>query len=318
MRTLFLVLGMIAALAVNAWTARQLEKTTTENAAQRILPRAPTPGETYWGHYRDGKYDGRGTLLYANGEKYTGDFREGLRHGRGTYTWPDGRRYVGQFQGGQPNGQGRLTLANGEEYVGQFRDNRREGRGVYTWPDLRRYDGEFANDLPNGRGRLTLASGQRQAGWFRNGDYAGEERGLPPVSLPQPSEDAIKLRRDGVNYAASVVLNGTVESPFLVDSGAADVQVPMALFDQLIQAGTIAPADVTGFQTYRMANGTSARAVTFTIRSLKVGGIVLENVRGAAIDAAAPPLLGMSFLGRFRSWALDNESETLVLTAYAR
>jgi hypothetical protein len=26
----------------------------------------------------------------------------------------------------------------------------------------------------------------------------------------------------------------------------------------------------------------------------------------------------MSFLGRCRSWALDNESETLVLTAYAR
>jgi clan AA aspartic protease (TIGR02281 family) len=318
MRILFLVLGMVAALAVNAMTARHLEKTTTENAAQRILPPARTPGEIYRGDYRDGRYNGRGTLQYANGEKYTGEFRDGQREGSGTYTWPDGRRYVGQFRNGQPDGQGRYTLSNGEEYAGQFRDNRREGRGVYTWPDLRRYEGEFHNDLPNGRGQLTLASGQRQTGWFRDGAYAGEERGLPPVALPQPGEDAIKLSRDGVNFAAPVVLNGTVQSQFLVDSGAADVQVPMSIFDELLHAGTVTPADVTGFQTYRMANGTSARAVSFTIRSLQIGGIVLENVRCAAIDAPAPALLGMSFLGRFRSWALDNENETLVLTAYAR
>lgn len=53
------------------------------------------------------------------------------------------------------------------------------------------------------------------------------------------------------------------------------------------------------------------------IRSRHVGGIVLENVRGA-VDAAAQPLLGISLLGRFETWFLDNESETLALTAYAR
>ena len=136
--------------------------------------------------------------------------------------------------------------------------------------------------------------------------------------MPQPSEDTIKLRRSGVNFAAPVVLNGAVEGQFLVDSGAADVQVPMKIFDELLRTGTVSQADVSGFQTYRMANGSTVRAVTFSIRSLKVGSIVLDNVRGAAVDASAPPLLGMSFLGRFRAWSLDNERETLVLTAYAR
>ena len=318
MRILMLFLGMVLALAVNAMAARHLERTTRDSAEHRVLPPPPPKGETYFGDYRDGKYNGRGTLQYANGEKYVGDFRGGLRHGSGSYSWPDGRRYVGEFRNGQPNGQGRLTLANGEEYIGTFRDNRREGRGVYTWPDLRRYAGEFSNDLPDGRGELTLSGGQKQVGWFRNGEYAGEERGLPPLALPQPSEDAIQLSRDGVNFVAPVVLNGAVQSQFLVDSGAADVQVPMAIFDELLKAGTISQADVSGFQTYRMANGTSARAVTFFIRSLKVGRVVLDNVRGAAVDAQAPPLLGMSFLGRFKSWSLDNERETLVLTDYAR
>lgn len=320
MRILVLFLGMGAALAINAMAARHLERSTRESAEHRVLPPPPAKGERYFGDYRDGKYNGRGTLLYANGEKYVGEFRNNLRQGRGTYTWPDGRRYVGEFRDGTPGGQGRYTMANGEEYIGEFRDNRREGRGVYSWPDLRRYAGDFSDDLPNGKGVLTLSGGQRQAGWFRNGEYAGEERGLPPLALPQFGDGSaeIKLRRDGVNFAAAIVLNGAVEGQFLVDSGAADVLVPMDTFDALIRAGTISQADVSGFETYRMANGARMRSVTFTLRSLKIGSIVLENVRAAAVDGAASPLLGMSFLGRFRAWSLDNERETLALTAYAR
>ena len=320
MRTLILLLGMVASLAINSMTARQLEKSTRESAAHRVLPPSPARGETYWGDYRDGKYNGRGTLLYANGEKYVGDFRDNLRTGRGTYTWPDGRRYTGEFRDDKPNGQGRYTLANGEEYTGTFRDNRREGRGVYSWPDLRRYDGEFHDDLPNGQGVLTVSGGQKQIGWFRNGEYAGEARtSLATLPTPQLTEGAaeIKLHRDGVNFATPVLLNGVVEEQFLVDSGAADVMLPMATFDALLRAGTISQADVSGFETYRMANGSSMKSVTFLIRTMKIGSIVLENVRGSVVEGSASPLLGMSFLGRFRSWTLDNERETLVLTAYA-
>jgi len=319
MRILLLSLVMVVSLAINSLTARHLEETTRERAAHRVLPPSPAMGERYAGDYRDGKYNGRGTLRYANGEKYEGAFRDGRRDGPGTYTWPDGRRYVGAFRDDLPNGQGRYTLPNGEEYAGTFRDNRREGPGVYSWPDRRRYVGEFHDDLPNGQGVLTLSGGQQQTGWFHNGEYLGEERGSSPPALLQSSDGAaeIKLSRNGVNFAAPVLLNGAVESQFLVDSGAADVQVPMSVFDELLKAGTISEADISGFQTYRTANGASVRAVTFLIRSLKIGSVVLDNVRGAVVDAPIPPLLGMSFLGRLRSWALDNERETLVLTAYA-
>ena len=292
--------------------APAIAPTSVKTSAQPYL-RPSLLGERYAGDYLGGRYHGRGTLIYANGEKYVGEFRDGRRNGRGAYTWPDGRRYVGEFRDGQPNGEGRYTLANGEEYSGQFRDNHREGRGVYSWPDLRRYVGEFHNDLPNGKGALTLSGGQRQAGWFRNSEYIGEERGLG-----QRPEDVIKLSRAGVNFSAPVVLNGAVEDHFLVDSGAADVLVPMTIFDDLLRSGTITRADVSGFETYRMANGSSVRSITFVLRSLKVGSTVLENVRGAAVDGPASPLLGMSFLGRLKSWALDNEQETLLLTAYAR
>ena len=312
-----MILVMTAALAINVVVARHLQQLTREREAQRVLPPLPVAGERYTGDFRDGRYEGRGRLVYDNGEKYYGEFRNGQRDGRGTYTWPDGRRYVGEFRNGMPDGQGRFTLPNGEEYIGTYRNNRREGQGVYTWPDRRRYEGEFYDNLPNGKGTL-LANGQRYHGWFRNGEFAGEELSRPPLSLPQPSESAIALRREGVNFAAPVVLNDIVESQFLVDSGAADVMLPMNLFDKLVQARTIQQSDMSGFETYRMANGVSVRAVTFRLHSLRIGAVVLDNVRAAAVDGAAPPLLGMSVLGRMKAWSLDNERQMLTLTAYER
>ncbi len=321
MRTLFTVAVMfITVLAISSMAARHLERQTRDRAAHLVLPPAPPAGERYVGDYLDGKYNGHGTLVYASGEKYVGEFRDNVRHGKGTYTWPDGRKYEGEFRDGQPDGQGRYTLPNGEEYAGEFRDNRREGVGAYSWPDRRRYAGEFRDDLPNGKGVLTLAGGQRQIGYFRNGAYAGEEASSVAAE-PQPRTDGateVKLGRSGVNFTAPVLLNGAVESQFYVDSGAADVLVPMETFDALLKAGTISQADVSGLQNYRMANGANMRSITFVIRTLKIGPVVLDNVRGTVVEGSAPPLLGMSFLGRFKSWTLDNEREMLVLTAYAR
>jgi clan AA aspartic protease (TIGR02281 family) len=320
MRTLLMgAVMLITALAINSMAARHLEHTTRERAALRVLPPDPPPGERYTGDYLDGKYNGHGTLVYANGEKYVGEFRDNQCDGKGTYSWPDGRKYEGEFRDGKPSGQGRYTLPNGEEYAGDFVDNRREGHGAYSWPDRRRYDGEFHDDLPNGKGVLTLTGGQRQIGYFRNGAYTGEVASAVeavPATRPDGATE-IKLSRAGVNFTAPILLNGAVESQFYVDSGAADVLIPMDTFDALLKANTISQEDVSGIQNYRMANGSAMQSITFVIRTLKIGPLVLENVRGTVVDGSAPPLLGMSFLGRFRSWTLDNEREMLVLSTYA-
>jgi clan AA aspartic protease (TIGR02281 family) len=313
--TLLLVAAGLIATATSASILERSGRALGTHAETAVQAMA---GERYSGDYRDGKYNGRGILVYANGEKYTGEFRDNLRNGRGIYTWPDGRRYVGEFHDGQPNGQGRFTLANGEEYVGTYSDNRREGQGIYSWPDRRRYDGEFHNNLPHGRGVLTLAGGQRQIGLFWDGEYIGEDlapsRG--PAAALQPASTGVtevSLRRNGINFTTTALLNGSVECEFFVDSGAADVLVPMDVFDALLKAGTISQKDVTGLENYRMANGSSMKAVTFRIATLKVGSILLENVRGSVGERSGPALLGMSFLTRFKSWTLDNRRQVLIL-----
>jgi clan AA aspartic protease (TIGR02281 family) len=265
-------------------------------------------GRKYVGTFREGLPNGRGTYTLPNGEQYVGDFQDNRRTGQGVYTWPDGRKYVGAFRDDLPSGQGTYTWRDGKSYVGEFRDGQANGQGVYTWPDGRRYVGELKGNLPYGRGTLTLASGQQQVGEFRNGDFIGT------VSVPSAAnaKEIPLTRRDGT-FLVSVTINGAPPVDFYLDSGSADVSVPAYLFEALKNAGAIRPDDVGGSETYMMANGAPKKSTLFRIRSLKVGSVVLENVRGSVSEYAGPPLLGMSFLGRFGSWSVDNDRSVLVL-----
>jgi predicted aspartyl protease len=59
--------------------------------------------------------------------------------------------------------------------------------------------------------------------------------------------------------------------------------------------------------------GRPEKSKTFRIRSLKVGDRVLENVLGSVSSMNGSLLLGQSFLGRFKSWSIDNSRHALVL-----
>lgn len=72
------------------------------------------------GEYRNGKLNGRGTIVFANGNRYDGEFRDGLYHGQGTYSWANGDRYQGAWQNDRVNGTGTKTTANGQTFSGNW------------------------------------------------------------------------------------------------------------------------------------------------------------------------------------------------------
>jgi hypothetical protein len=80
-----------------------------------------------------------------------------------------------------------------------------------------------------------------------------------------------------------------------------------------MRTGTLKAADFTGSKTYVLADGSNVPSQTFRIRSLKVGDKVVENVNGSTASAKGSPLLGQSFLSRFKSWSIDNNRHVLVL-----
>jgi len=134
----------------------------------------------------------------------------------------------------------------------------------------------------------------------------------PPKQITS-SGAQVPLKKDGGAFVVPVQINGALTLDFTLDSGAAVVTVPSDVFSTLRRTGTINDADITGEQTYVLADGAKTKGITFTIRSLRVGDKVVENVRGSSVPVQGGLLLGQSFLERFKSWSFDNTTHQLRL-----
>jgi clan AA aspartic protease (TIGR02281 family) len=128
-----------------------------------------------------------------------------------------------------------------------------------------------------------------------------------------PLETRIPLLKMAGGMIAPVVINNALKLNFIVDSGASDVSIPANVFSDLVRANTVAQADITGTRNYKNADGEVYQSKTFLIRSLKIGNIEASRVQAKVSPSNAPPLLGQSFLRRFKSWSIDNSTQELVL-----
>ena len=121
------------------------------------------------------------------------------------------------------------------------------------------------------------------------------------------------LKRTSGILLVPVQINGAITLDFTVDSGASDVVIPADVFSTLIRTGTIKQSDLIGQQTSTLADGSKLHSVAFVIRSLKVRNHLVNDVAGSVAPTRGSLLLGQSFLGRFKSWSIDNTKHELVL-----
>ncbi len=117
----------------------------------------------------------------------------------------------------------------------------------------------------------------------------------------------------GGTFLAPITINDRLTLMFMVDSGASDVSIPADVVLTLLRTGTLTDDDFLGPTTYTLGDGSTVPSQTFRIRSIRVGDRVIENVVGSVVPPEASPLLGQSFLGRFRSWSIDNNKRVLML-----
>jgi clan AA aspartic protease (TIGR02281 family) len=121
------------------------------------------------------------------------------------------------------------------------------------------------------------------------------------------------MKKSRGTYVVPVTINDAITLDFTVDSGASDVAIPADVVLTLMRAGTIRSTDFIGKRTYVLADGTRTKSRTFRIRSLTVGDRAVRDVVGSVAPASGTLLLGQSFLGRFKSWSIDNSRHALVL-----
>jgi hypothetical protein len=85
--------------------------------------------------------------------------------------------------------------------------------------------------------------------------------GSPAVSAPANTtvvtegagEEEVQLKRMGGVFAVPVVINQAITIPFVLDSGAAEVQIPAEVVFTLIRTGTLSEADFLGASSYVLA-----------------------------------------------------------------
>ena len=148
--------------------------------AVRIAPDALLPdGSRYQGQIVNGRFEGRGQLLFGNGDIYEGGFVNGLMQGRGQLKFANGDVYIGEFHRGNFHGKGELHEHSGDLYVGDFVQGRVSGHGTLSTRDGRVYSGEFESGAFSGQGEYTLKNNGRYAGRFEHdvlveGEFSNE------------------------------------------------------------------------------------------------------------------------------------------------
>ena len=120
---------------------------------------------------------------------------------------------------------------------------------------------------------------------------------MPELRRSLPVRIALPLQTWNGILVVPVEINGAMTLDFAVDSGAAYVIVPAGVYSTLKHAGTIQEADLLGQEGLILADGSKGEWNTFTIRSLKIGNIVLQNVNppapaGSRETEATQQLLG--------------------------
>lgn len=245
--------------------------------------------------------EGRFTL--TDGDRYFGEWKHGKFNGKGTYTSAANEdKYIGEFKDGKRSWHGTFLAGNGDRYVGEFKDDMFNGQGTYKYRDGDRYVGEFKDDKFNGKGTFFAANGSI----ISSGKWVDDK-------LVEVAVDRINMERSGGIFVVPVLINDTITLNFVVDSGAADVSIPADVVLTLMRTGTLKATDFLGQKTYVLADGSKVPSQTFRIRSLKVGDKVLKNVNGSVASVNGSLLLGQSFLGRFKAWSVDNNKHALIL-----
>ena len=141
-----------------------------------------------------------------------------------------------------------------------------------------------------------------------------EASSAPSAADFRVKEEEIPLHRQGNTYSLTVLVNGIIPIPFILDTGAGDVLLPADVVFTLLRTGTLQSSDFISYRPYVLADGRELPSAQLKIRELQVGQHTARNVIAGVGRLGSDALLGQSFLSRFGSATIDYKRNVLVLT----
>lgn len=111
-----------------------------------------------------------------------------------------------------------------------------------------------------------------------------------------------------------VILNDVLKIKFIFDSGATEVSLSPDVALTLMRTGSILDNDWLPSQTYRFADGSTAKSKRFIIRKLIIGNQVLSNIEASIANSIdAPMLIGQNVMKKLGSITIDYKNNLLII-----
>lgn len=149
----------------------------------------------YEGTWKNGVFDGEGTLYKEDGSVKSGEWSNGQLIQTLVDVQLATGHYVGYAKNGKPDGAGQMDYAGGASYKGKWKEGKWNGEGLYvcnsdsvfaTWADGEVngdviyktgdlfFEGTFVDNIPTGIGSLATSDGTFYAGSWVDGQRGGD------------------------------------------------------------------------------------------------------------------------------------------------
>ena len=119
------------------------------------------------------------------------------------------------------------------------------------------------------------------------------------------SQKIIEMNNINGTYQIPCKVNG-IPMNFVFDTGASDVTISITEAKFLIKQGLIDKTDFKENVKYEIANGDIIEGTKINLKTIDIGGIILENVSASVIyKQDAPLLLGQSALSKLGQYSIN-------------
>ncbi len=133
----------------------------------------------YAGYFLNGKFEGKGALVFKDGFFLSGNWKAGKLNGSGTNLTKDKDIYIGDFKDGSKHGQGAYVFNDNSILSGSFKSDRYDGRCVFinSAGDIIS-DNIYASDKKNGSGyQYEVKDKKLYKGVWKDGEWQNANEG---------------------------------------------------------------------------------------------------------------------------------------------
>ncbi|AUP78330.1 retropepsin-like aspartic protease [Flavivirga eckloniae] len=132
------------------------------------------------------------------------------------------------------------------------------------------------------------------------------------INQSKTNNEIIDLeKKNGVSFLTINI--GGLETNAILDSGASDVSISESFEQELLSKNIINQKEYLKPGLYTIADGSVVQSNRFIIPYVKINNVLVKNVLCSVNKSKDVLLLGKSFLDRFKSWEINNESNKLIL-----